>query len=233
MSEKNNGFTINDYGFLEKYSGNDSSVVIPDGVTEIGDGTFDNCTTLKSVELPSSLESIGRYAFENCTSLNEICYGGTKAQWKAVEKMKDWRNDIAAAGVCCSDGIAEFETFDIVNGSLTGYNGTDSDVVIPDGVTSIDGYAFHVCTSLETVKIPTSVKAIYWNAFEHCTSLRSVVIPEDVSLIGSYAFYNCDSLKEILYDGTKAQWQSIRKGEDWHEFVPAKCVICADGTVEL
>ena len=45
MSNKNNDFDIED-GVLKMYHGNESSVVIPEGVTEIGQEAFSGCTSL-------------------------------------------------------------------------------------------------------------------------------------------------------------------------------------------
>ncbi len=104
--------------------------------------------------------------------------------------------------------------------TITGYTGTDADVVIPrmienkpvtqigedafyeresltsvtipDGVTEIGDYAFGFCSDLTNVTIPDSVTKIDNYAFEFCHSLESVTIPKSVTEIGNYAFHNCD-----------------------------------------
>ena len=47
-------------------------VVVPEGVKTIGNGAFENCTSLRRVSLPQSLEWIDEYAFAGCTSLERI-----------------------------------------------------------------------------------------------------------------------------------------------------------------
>jgi len=46
-----------------KYNGKAANVIIPAGVTAIGDGAFYKCTGLTSVTIPASVRSIGNYAF--------------------------------------------------------------------------------------------------------------------------------------------------------------------------
>ena len=48
------------------------SVTLPDSITEIRSGAFENCTELSDIELPSTLIYIGVSAFENCSSLKTI-----------------------------------------------------------------------------------------------------------------------------------------------------------------
>ena len=70
--------------------------------------------------------------------------------------------------------------------------------VIPEGVTSIDDYAFWNCSRLKSIEIPYSVTSIGYYAFSNCDSLTSIVIPNSVTSIGDCAFYDCDSLTSIV-----------------------------------
>ena len=70
-------------------------------------------------------------------------------------------------------------------------------ITIPDGVTSIGGYAFSGCTGLTSITIPDSVTSIGRYAFRGCTGLTSVTIPDGVTSIGGYAFYNCTGLTSV------------------------------------
>ena len=57
-------FAVVDH-FLIKYQGRETNVVIPEGVTEIGCGTFRDCANLQSVTIPKSVEEIDKSAFED------------------------------------------------------------------------------------------------------------------------------------------------------------------------
>ena len=48
------------------------NVIIPDGVTSIGDRAFEDCNSLMSIVIPDSVTSIGDYAFYGCSSLTSI-----------------------------------------------------------------------------------------------------------------------------------------------------------------
>lgn len=49
-----------------------TSVVLPEGVTEVEVRAFDGCNALENIALPRSLEKIGISAFSNCSKLTEI-----------------------------------------------------------------------------------------------------------------------------------------------------------------
>ncbi|EIC02480.1 leucine-rich repeat domain-containing protein [Treponema saccharophilum] len=83
-----------------------ASVVIPDSVTRIGGWTFKDCTALASVVIPDSVTKIGWEAFKNCKALASVAFGGTVAQWKAVEKEPSWHKGVPAKSVKCADGEA-------------------------------------------------------------------------------------------------------------------------------
>ncbi|MBE6762744.1 MAG: hypothetical protein E7553_00100 [Ruminococcaceae bacterium] len=99
--------------------------------------------------------------------------------------------------------------------TITAYNGTDADVVIPAqingaDVTVIGENAFKNTASLISVSFPETLTTIEPNAFEACTSLKAVVFPDSLTSVGDYAFFNCGSLNSVtstpyLYDiGTHA-----------------------------
>ncbi|MBQ1768391.1 MAG: leucine-rich repeat domain-containing protein, partial [Oscillospiraceae bacterium] len=74
--------------------------------------------------------------------------------------------------------------FVIENGVLTKYVGPGGDVVIPDGVTSIGGYAFSFCEKLKSIMIPESVTSIGDRAFSGCRNLESVTILGRITNLG-------------------------------------------------
>lgn len=117
--------------------------------------------------------------------------------------------------------------------AFSGCTGLTS-VTIPDSVTSIGFFAFQGCTGLSSITIPDSVTSIGSWAFEGCAGLTSVTIPDSVTDIGIGAFAGCTELTSITFNGTKAQWNAISKGDDWKNNVPSDCkVICTDGTINI
>lgn len=44
-------------------------VVIPDGVTQIAENAFKDCTKISSLTIPNSVQTIGRNVFDGCSSL--------------------------------------------------------------------------------------------------------------------------------------------------------------------
>lgn len=94
------------------FNTNLKEVVIPDSVTHIAEGAFQNCEKLEKITLSKAITSIEGFAFENtnlkevvipgsikyiftrafadCSSLTSITYNGTETEWNAVEKGTDW-----------------------------------------------------------------------------------------------------------------------------------------------
>ncbi len=113
-------------------------------------------------------------------------------------------------------------------------------LIIQDGVTSIGERAFEFAQGLKTIRLPVHLKKISDGCFKW-SGLRSIHIPADIKEIGAEAFYGCRSLSDIYYDGTKAEWEALPKGEDWSYYMApsggdicitgAYTVHCADGDI--
>ena len=86
-------------GILERYSGRDAHVVVPDevktigsyafqrrddilsvqlpdSVTKISDNAFKNCIALEQINLPANVKTIGTEAFRNCRKLQTVSFAG-------------------------------------------------------------------------------------------------------------------------------------------------------------
>ena len=113
-----------------------------------------------------------------------------------------FEEDNRVTDVIIKDGVTSIGTALLRKSDLV-------NVVIPNSVTDIMGGAFIECRNLEKITIPNGVIRIHSSAFENCEKLSSVTIPDSITDIRSYAFNGCDSLTDVLYNGTKEQWDLI------------------------
>ncbi len=178
-----------------------TSIDIPNSVTSIGEGAFWGCSGLTSITIPNSVTSIGDGAFHDCTGLTSVNIHDLDA-WCKIDFNNFYSNPLYYAQHLFIDGE---ETTDLVIPesvtSIGGYafygcTGLTS-VTIGKSVTSIGGYAFYGCTGLTNVTIPNSVTSIGEEAFYGCSGLTSVTIPNSVTSVGGKAFYNCSGLTDV------------------------------------
>ena len=196
LSIPNSITTIGEYAFNHCYRL--TSLSIPNTVTAIGDYAFDRCSGLTSVILPESVTNIGKYAFSgigltsitipnSVTSIGDIAFGSNITEVH-ISDIAAWCNI----------------TFNSSNANPLYYahhlflNDTEiTNLIIPDGVTSIGNYACYNCDGLTSVTIPIGVTSIGSSAFCYCDGLTSVTIPNGVTSIGGIAFYGCCSLTSV------------------------------------
>ena len=183
LSTIDNGYIIYDDGtdkILMGYTGTETDLTLPSGITQIYKYAFRYCSSLTSVTIGNSVTSIGSSAFENCSKLTSV-YITDIAAWCKISFDDSYSNPL-----CYAHNL-------YLNNELV----TEITAEDLQGVTSIGERAFYNCRSLTSVTIGNSVTSIGSSAFSGCSSLTSVTIPDSVTSIGSSAFSGCSSLTSV------------------------------------
>ena len=135
-----------------------TSYVISNSVTSIGDHAFYGCSSLAEVIIPNSVTSIGDHAFYGCSSLSSIV-------------IPDSVNSIGEGAFLNCSSLSSIVIPDSVNsigdGAFSDCSSLSS-IVIPNSVNSIGEGAFLNCSSLSSIVIPDSVNNIRRGAFYKC-----------------------------------------------------------------
>lgn len=210
------------------------SITIPDSIGSIGEGAFLECNGLKKVyvssiedwckidfsysdanplsigadlyvdnklvtdvTIPDGVKSIGKYAFYEYSSLKSISFPSS------IRSIGE-----SAFYFCNNLEKVEFghELKSIGNYAFAYTSLTN--ITIPDSVTYIGDYAFSCC-SFESIVIPDSLTSVNDYAFSYCNDLKTVIIPDSVTKIGYSAFDECLLISNVLFKGSKSQWNSI------------------------
>ena len=197
--------------------------IVPNSVTNIGNGAFSGCNKLKTISIPNNVTSIGDEAFLGCSGLsninipNSVTSIGDRA-FVACDKLETIGipDNVTSIGnsvfadcnslkeiiigrdnkkYCSKDGVLYSKDESVLLCMPKGKY--IREYIISSSVTSIGDSAFSGCSSLKTISIPSSVISIGDSAFRECFSLETISIPSSVISIGDSAFRGCSSLKTI------------------------------------
>ncbi len=158
-----------------------TNYIVPNGVAEIKNTAFSQCTFLTHITIPDTVIAIGNGAFQGCTSLTDVTIPDIvpRIGWCTFEGC----TSLTSVTIPDSVTVIDEKAFSGCT-SLTG-------IAIPDSVTSIGEGAFQGCASLTSVTIPDSVTYIGEGTFWSC------------------AFYDCASLTDIFVSDGSATYADI------------------------
>jgi len=213
---------------------------IPSSVKDIGSHLFQNATHLTTVYYDSNVSSEGfPFASGNVT---KVVFTGKGIPANVC------RDAVSLKEVVIPEGISHIGT--------AAFKGCENlvSVSLPSTLTSIAGAAFQDCAALAAVTLPDSVSSVGWFAFDGCKSLTAVTLPKSLTFLGGGVFRNCKALSSVSlpigvvsllnhsfdgctkltslsYQGSKAQWEKIKKEDSWNSDTGNYTVQCGDGNL--
>lgn len=192
-------------GLVDAGSGLLTSIVVPEGVEEIGDKAFYYCPSLREIKLPKTLKKIGEKAFGLNTNLSKISLENNKNDYFEVAS-----NVLYTVGktelVCYPQGIKAL-TYDlpdsveiIRNGAMYGnQNLTGITISSNSQLVEIGERAMAALFNVESIDISRCqyLTTIGEKAFSENTSLKQMEIPASVTSMGDAVFYKSSSIQFI------------------------------------
>ena len=163
-----------------------SSITIPEGVTSIPVNCFYNCTSLADIHLPSTITSIGRSAFANCafTSLSFLPLNLANYPFDALGGFTAEEVDVPEGPTSVSKVPSSFRVRKIVLPSslltipahFLNNNDIVKEVVVKEGTTSVDGFAFAYCSKLKTIELPSTTVRLSNKSFSQLQAMESLYL---------------------------------------------------------
>lgn len=158
------------------------SLIIPEGVTWIGDQAFLECVNLTGIlSLPSTLREISYMAFEGCKFTCELLLP-QNLNSLGFSAFRGCRG--LYGNLILPEGLSEIE--ESVFSECSNFSG---DLNIPKNVKEIENRAFSDCSGLNgRLTLPEGLEYIGGCAFENCRFRGPLILPSTLKSIGSGAF---------------------------------------------
>lgn len=151
-------------------------IVFPQGITGIGNGAFSGCNNIRSITIPKNVASIGSRAFDGCINLISIA-------WNAIN-CNSYNFGSQVTSFTFGNEV------EVIPSSLCLGMNQLTEIVIPNGVTSLEPYTFMYCSSLTSIVIPNSVSNFGNSVLAGCTALTTIEAP---------AFYYNEAVQKNSY----------------------------------
>ena len=161
-----------------KYLGEESRVVIPEGITRIAGEAFAGNEAVDRVILPESIQEIGAGAFRDCVLLQNIVFPvgllriGAGAFENCVKLIRAHLPSLISK--------LEERTFRHCRALR--------EVSFPEGFEEIGDSVFYGCTAISEISFPQSLSSIGEMAFYRCSSLKEVRLGSGIRYVKSLAF---------------------------------------------
>ena len=166
-------------------------VEIPGTVRKIGSCAFDRCSKLKTVRISEGVEELGLCAFEWCSALTEIRLPLSLVKmgpnpFVYCRKLSKVIVDEDHPALAVMDGaLICKEDMRLVWYPQTG---KAKKYAVPQGVRSIDSYAFEECKQLNEIELPEGIETVGYRAFNSCKNIKRIILPATLKEIDNTAF---------------------------------------------
>lgn len=184
-------FTIKD-GVLEKYTGNESVVVVPDGVTELKGSVFAGKEFIRKIVLPESVTVIGNSAFQGCSNLTEL----NIPSGVTVIPDEMCSGCYSLQSIVIPEGVTEIGKNAFAGDATNHYYSALAHVELPDSLVRIGAGAFSQCRNLLDLRLPDGLQEIGAKAF-FGTAIRRISIPAGVKTLSDSIFSENTGLEEL------------------------------------
>ena len=144
------------------------SIVLPKGITTIGDDAFSYNTSLTSIKIPNTVTSIGKRAFQGCTNLTSI----------EIPDTVTYIGDYCFSGCNRLQKIKLSKKIQTINTRLLQGCSSLTEIEIPEGVKSINYGTFNSCNKLTTITLPASLTSLSGAAIARLNRLTEVKIAD-------------------------------------------------------